>query len=236
MSSENLIWSAATIARNLVIRKIPSFPRTIDRQVWPRVLQRLGGRTPNGHPSGILRLWPVWERIARRLWPTTDVPKSPFGVLSVHFKHYSGPPLVLNDGTIVRRSDHIAELHFNNARLIAALGDGKFAVLPLLRRELHALALWSDEPDFPAEVRAFFGYTILWRGAIRLGFTIRQGHITILRRLDRMFLSGLLGLYSSEGMTRLSKGRTSADYPQECWLSLAEVRTRYADVPGSRAL
>jgi peptidoglycan-N-acetylglucosamine deacetylase len=149
----------------------------------------------------------------------------------MHFSHHSGSEIVLNDGTEIRKGDRIGEIHFNNSRLIAALGDGKWTALSLLRQELHALALWTTQPDFPANLHAVFGNTILWRGAVRLGFTVGRQPVTIHRRLDRLFLVGLLALYSSEGMDRLQLGKAGSDYPQQCWLSRGELLFRYREEP-----
>lgn len=207
-------------------------PSVIDRFVeraWVRVLERLGGRTRTGSPSGLLRVWPLWERTARTIWPTIDVPNSPHGVLAIHFTRHHGPTIVLNDGVEVRKGDPVAELHFNNPPLISALGNGKWAVLTLLRHELHSLSLWMTQPSFPIDVRAVFGTTMLWRGAARLGFTIPPRPVTAQQRLDRLFLVGLMALYSSEGVARLDMGKTRSDYPQQCWLSREELLRRYLE-------
>ncbi len=203
-----------------------SLDRFVER-TWIQILQWLAGSTTPANPRGILRLWPIWERMARQLWPTVDVPGSPYGIFSVHFMRHSGPEFILRDGTQIREGDRVAEIHFNNQNLISAAGQGKFLVLPLFRQELHALAVWMTQADFASDVCAVFGNTLLWRGAARLGFTVRSQPVTTRQRLDWLFLVGLMALYSSEGMGRLDLGRTTTPYSQECWISRTETLRRY---------
>ena len=70
----------------------------------------------------------------------------------------------------------------------------------MFRDGLQALARWESEPGFPHLIIAVYGVSVLSRGAVRLGFTIRPRKPGLQTQLDRMFLDGLLTLYTAEGL------------------------------------
>jgi MFS family permease len=188
---------------------------------------RLAFRTRAGKPRGFLRFWPVWERITMRIHPTMLVPGATKGVLRVRLARFRGRSIELPDGTRVRRGDRIVELHLNNRRLTQVASLGTFALLRMMADDLRALAAWVEQPDFPADVRALHGVTLLSRAGPRLGFTLRARPKNLHTWLERFFMHGLLVLYNLEGVERLLQGSTYGDYPQEIWMSRGELLRRY---------
>lgn len=186
-----------------------------------------------GRARGILRIWPLWERLSRRLWPTVEIPESPHGLVAIHFGPYKGKAILLPDGTEICSGDKVAEIHFNNRIQIEALGQArgaeKWRIVTILRQELTALAAWTKQTDFPHDVKAIYAVSILSRGAVRLGFTIRSRPPGFRSRMDSLFLSGLLILYGSEGLDRANLGQSMGGRPTEVWMSRDELMRRYGE-------
>jgi hypothetical protein len=187
---------------------------------------RLAFRTGAGQARGFLRFWPVWERIMQRFEPVQAIPSAPYGLILVHARRYRGKPVTLPDGTLVAAGDRVLEIHMKN-HLLAQIPGG-LGLYRKARQDFAALAAWSWGPDFPPNVRALYGFSLLSRGAARLGFFLRDRPITLRVRLERFFLLGLMALYHGEGVERLRRGTTYEHYPQELWLSIGELRRLYA--------
>jgi MFS family permease len=189
---------------------------------------RLAGRTRGGQARGFLRFWPFWEWLMLTLMPVTPVPGAPHGLLGVHLTRYRGQPITLHDGTHIARGALVAELHFNNRRVTAAMSaSSSWRFVHMLAEDMAALARWAAQPGEMARAEALIGVTLIGRASPRLGFTIRERPVTLHARLDRFFMQGLMAIYNPAGVERLERGATYTTYPVEVWMSRAELLRRY---------
>jgi hypothetical protein len=200
-------------------RKFP----TKARPFW----RLIGNRSRAGHAQGLLRAWAVWELLSKYLWPTQAIPGAPDGMLKIRILSYRGNRTRLPDGTLVSPGDLVAELHCDNGAIVA-LGRRRINRYRACRWELRSLARWAVHVPVATEIKAFYGITMLWWAAARLGFVVRQRDSGWRSRLDRLFMGGLLLLYSDDAADRATRGKTLDQYPREVWLSRAELIRRYA--------
>lgn len=185
------------------------------------------GGSGAGAARGILRAWQWWERLARAVWPAQPIPGAEDGILRMRFATYSGSPFQLPDGTMVRAGDLVGEMHLDNLALVRTAADSKWNTVVRMKSDLAALAHWSTAADFPADVRAIWGLSLLSRASAILGFTVRRPPMSLRLRFERVYMSGLLRIYTVEGIERLQRGSTTDRYPHELWMSLGELRRRY---------
>jgi peptidoglycan-N-acetylglucosamine deacetylase len=198
----------------------------IERVERPELLVRLAAGSAGGRARGLMRVWRLWERFASWRWPADPLPGSPYAALRIRRIRYEGRPITLPDSTEIRAGDLIGELHLNNDVLAEIAKVGKWSVMSAVKAELGAAARWASEGD-GREVKALFGETIVARTAVWMGFTLIPGRPTVIGRLKRLYLSGLLQIYNPLGSVRLERGSRGVRVPDELWMSREELLSRY---------
>jgi peptidoglycan-N-acetylglucosamine deacetylase len=190
---------------------------------------RLAFHTHSGQARGFLRFWPFWEKVTIAVHPQHRIPDAPFDLLRVQFTRFHGRPITLSDGTSIQSGDRIAELHINNRVMAEVAGQvSSWRLLSMLMGDLRSLARWSRSESFPEGICALYAYTLLNRGASRLGFTLRSRPHSVRTWLDGFFLLGLLVLYNPQGQGRLRQGTTYGREPVEIWMSRRQLDLRYS--------
>lgn len=190
-------------------------------------MRRLSSGSGGGHARGVLRAWRLWEVIANRLWPTQTIPGAPANIVRLRFRAYHGPSVVLPDGTRVNSGDLIGEIHLDNRKIAEATVQSRWQVIPPIQADFRALAAWTAHPDFPAGVGTFYGQTLIGRAAQIVGFTIFSRPRTLYDRLERIYMLGLLQIYSYEGGRRLTHGTQLDAMPQDTWMSRSTLLDLY---------
>lgn len=189
---------------------------------------KLAFRTHSGKPQGFLLFWPLWERFLHTVWHIQSIPDAPYHLMEVRFIRYHGRSIELSNGVHIQKGDPVIELHFRNQAFLEIGEDGDtWKYMVIIGQNLQALARWMQSSDFPSEVKAIYGVTLLSRGAPRLGFTLRLRPKTLLTWFDRFFMTGLLVLYNPKGERRLLQGTTYGTFPQEAWMSREKLLQRY---------
>ncbi len=189
------------------------------------LLRLIGSRTQPGHPRGLMRAWPAWERIAQTLWPPSGIPGSRYGLLRMRLGTYTGEPFTLPDGVRIERNARVIELHCDNRQFVRLIAGEGLNPYRACREDLASLANWIESNAI--EVEAAFGRTILRAGAARLGFARRELPATLWLRLERFFMIGLLLIYTESGLDHLTRGSTVWSYPKEFWISRKQLVRRY---------
>jgi hypothetical protein len=117
----------------------------------------------------------------------------------------------------------VCELHCDNDAILNFSWQSS-GIYAAGRGELLAIASWVRQSE--SGVKAIFGVTMLGAVAARLGF-YRRPVCSRGARAQRLFMNGLLALYSIDGVARLRRGGTLSAWPQEIWMSRAELLRRY---------
>jgi peptidoglycan-N-acetylglucosamine deacetylase len=192
--------------------------------------------TQPGDPHGVLVIWSLFQRLTNHMWHLMAIPNAPHDFLRIRVIPYRGRPLILPDGTTIRSGTPVAELHVNNDAILRFQSRREMSLVSASRQDFRCLSKWLADADPGHEVKALFGITLLGPLAARLGFVRVDHNAPIKKRLDRMFMHGLLMLYSVEGLRRMSRGLHLQDFPQEIWMSRHELMRRYGDaVPRGEA-
>ncbi|MDF2820801.1 MAG: hypothetical protein K0R15_1242 [Clostridiales bacterium] len=134
---------------------------------------------------------------------------------------YKGKAIELEDGTIVKKGDIIAEIHLNNDVIIDNLGNVKF-VFNCLQEECSALAVQIPENEQYQKIVAYFARTLMYPFAAKKGFEVRE--------VKNRFLALFIGFWDSTLKYALEKNKTKFKIrkPKEIWISREKIMKLYS--------
>jgi hypothetical protein len=217
--------------------RIPPQPRI---STWERLLVRLIlalGRSVEGadgrrHPRGILRVFHLVDLILERLHPMHHV--RPGGVLRYEIIALPGRSLPLSGQPAIRHKERVIGLHFDSraiAALNAATPSSQAMTWQLAResvKDLRALADLTRTDLFPADVRAVWAESVLYRAFARYGFAVRPAPPTLRTPFARLFLLTLMAMYGRTTPDRLGREYQLRLDLGEAWMDLDELRRRFS--------
>ena len=168
----------------------------------------------------------------RWLHGLTDPASAVGPVLRVRVTRHRGRPLILGDGTSIRRGDPIGDIHLDNERM-AALHEGgrrsRWAGLAFRRAfhaSLEALAEAVGNAPRYRGVTAFTATTIFHKGTDLMGFEIRPLSRRFAARLVAAYERSLISRFHPLGRQR--PGRFRFGEARQIWISREELIRRYA--------
>jgi hypothetical protein len=191
-----------------------------------RVWRLLAAGSGGGRANRLLHIWAWYERLDALLFPTQPIPEADAGFARVTFTHHTGAPFTLPDGTHVQPGTRLCRLHLSSTSLRNLAHQNIWLLPPIMRADLRALAEAVERDELPS-FEAMYGRTVLAHLGPRFGFIVRPRRHTLKTFLDRVYLQGLLILYSQCGVVRLFKGRTGREWPDETWMSRSELLRLY---------
>jgi len=179
----------------------------------------------HGRAVGVLSIWLLWDRLLEWWWQPRSV--QPDGFLRYRATRYRGARLRLRDGTVIRASDPLLELHFDNRRLLQRVGAAEWNPLQsmkLIDVDLRRLNRLIEAGELPP-VRALHGVTLYATAGPRLGFELHPVPHTWSWALQRFYMIGLLPIYHPNGWSEVDRMRRGR-WPGELWMSRAALARR----------
>lgn len=175
-------------------------------------------------------IWGVWELGFERLNHVERI-GDVRSVLRIGRVTYRGLPATLKDGRTVNPGDVVGELHFRNPELAAL---GALRALPIFERAMRELAVLIQEHPRYRDIDVFFGISVVFRGARRFGFEVKELDFTPWRRfVSGSYLRWVMTVYHPQGLERLHHRRDQLE-PKGIFITREAILARYGSSAGGR--
>ena len=178
-------------------------------------------------------LWSGWEWLFGKLFRLYEVPGCQRSVIRFGFRRWQGPGVALQDGTVVRPGDWVAEVHIHSPRVLArwaeAGGETSRLITMLsveMRAVLHKLAEQMEAGRLAVPVTALYGKTLLHRAAGWLGFEVHELPSDVGSRLIALYEAWLMWLYHPAGRRRAAR----PERLKIVWMSRSALLSRYGSL------
>src|SRR5699024_4320936 len=154
--------------------------------------------------SYLLTIWSTLDPIYynfTRLHHVADYERNKT-IFRVRLTKYRGSPVILEDGTSIRKNDVLLKIHLHNVRMIRELKNIKSEVQRALllhhmvRDDLQCLSSYINGHSRRHEIKAVIGITMLNKGTRRLGFeafSIQNRYYRLFKQLTCQIINYIAG-------------------------------------------
>ncbi|MBO1001426.1 YkoP family protein [Pseudogracilibacillus auburnensis] len=125
----------------------------------------------------IISLWMLWDKLFYKFFHIQPIDKEN-PLLCARVRTYRGKPIHLSDGEVIKKGDHILELHLNNKILfnmvIKCRSPLQLAVQMVRATEssLRKTSTYIQNHPKYKQIKGLYGVSIIHRGAKRFGFNV----------------------------------------------------------------
>ncbi|RNC29158.1 MAG: Peptidoglycan-N-acetylmuramic acid deacetylase PdaC [Candidatus Dichloromethanomonas elyunquensis] len=175
----------------------------------------------------IFRLWEMWERGYARMNKIERISAS--NLLRLDKTIYKGPDIMSANGELLaKQGDQAGEIHFDNIRFMGKEKDSTSIALRVLREikpSLSELAAYIAENPEYADIKIFFGLTLIHRGVKGLGFGVQDVPVTLCTRFIARLQRIILYIYHPTGKERAEHMINT--HPKLVWISKEYLLLRW---------
>ncbi|MDE3101075.1 MAG: hypothetical protein KGJ98_02440 [Chloroflexota bacterium] len=180
---------------------------------WP--IRLAGDR--GGRPRGVLWVWAAWDALLLRLLPLREV--RPGSIVRFRVATYGGPETRLAGGRVVRRGDHIVEIHLDDPAVVARASAGAtpHRALRAIADDVSLLRALAASGAL-GDVRAIHGTSLLATPAVDPSAERRALPRSLGSAFVHYFFVGLVALHHPRGWS--AARRFTQRWPAELWIPL----------------
>lgn len=147
------------------------------------------------------------------------LPGSKYNFLYFVPEIYKGKDVTIKDGTVIRKGDKILEIHIDNPNLIN-LDTGYSSLFIMLKEELANLGSQFHKKEYE-EYKAVLAVTLLYRLAMRAGFTVFEFESSFKSRMVSFGENILRKTLRKEKEDKNKK--TKKREAKVCWISKDQI-------------
>lgn len=173
------------------------------------------------------RVLSIFERLVVKLNHWEHIPGSSEKMLYIVPQVYRGDKIMLEDGTVIANGDTVAEIHVDNLK-VGDIKDDLKTIFRIWDNEFKQLARIAGDSGEFAQIKAYYGRTVLYPIIRRRGFTILE--------MNKGVRTAFIGIW--ENILRIvfkagkARDKSVLKTPRECWISRTAVLKRYASGKG----
>lgn len=172
-------------------------------------------------------LWEKWEQLFAKWFQIERV--DAYNLFRLSKSQYKGPKLYSEAGELLaQEGDTVAEIHFDNSRLLNQETDMQRIGLKALRyarESLPGLAGYVAKSQNYRDIQVFLGLTLINRGVKGFGFHVQDVPVSGFSRWVGMLQRAIMRVYHPTGKERNTE-KLGAQ-PKLVWISRQELLSRW---------